>query len=129
MRRIMISLGVISAFILIVVIGDLWFMNRYAARMNEGLDAIANAGTYEEKRQRAEELDVLFEDQSFWAHRLIPTNRLEELSTLLHKLNAYIESEDENEVGATVEEIRARVNLLYSTELWRWYQSKGFRIE
>lgn len=129
MRRIIVSLCVISAFILMVVIGDLWFMNQYAAKMNKGLDAIDAAGTYEEKGECAKDLEALFKEQRFWAHRLIPTNRLEELETLLNKLKAYIKSEDENEVGATVAEIRARVDLLYSTDLWRWYQSGGFRIE
>ncbi len=129
MKRTMISLGVISVFILGIAIGDLWFMNRYAAGMNEGLDAIAAAESFDEKKMHTAQLEDFFVSQDFWAHRLIPTSRLEELETLLHKLNAYLETEDENEVSATVAEIKARVNLLYSTNLYHWYHPAGFSIE
>ena len=53
----------------------------------------------------------------------------EELEMLLHKLNAYLKTEDEHEIEATAAELRARVNLLYSTDLYHWYHPFQFRIE
>lgn len=129
MKRTLISLGLITVFILAVVIADLWFMTRYAEGMNTRLDAIAEAESYQEKKELAAELDDFFLSRNFWAHRLVPTGRMEELETLLHKLNAYIETEDTHEVVATVAEIRSRVNLLYSTSFYHWYHPAEFRIE
>lgn len=129
MKRTLISLGLITVFIITVVIADLWFMSRYAEGMNSRLDAIAEAKSYLEKKKLAKELDDFFVSQDFWAHRLVPTGRMEELETLLHKLNAYLETEDSHEVTATVAEIRSRVNLLYSTSIYHWYHPVEFRIE
>ncbi len=129
MKRTLISLCLILIFILSVVIADLWFMNRYADGMNRRLDAIVKADSYEEKKRLAGELDVFFVSHDFFAHRLVPTGRMEEMETLLHKLNAYIETEDSHEVAATVAELRSRVNLLYSTFMYRWYHPERFRIE
>lgn len=129
MKRTMTGLIVITVFVVAVVLADLWFMSQYAAGMNERLDAVANAEGFENQKYAAEELDRYFNEQDFWAHRFIPTGRMEELETLLHKLNAYITTEDEHEVLATAAEIRARVNLLYSTDLYHWYHPADFRIE
>lgn len=129
MKRTMTGLIVITVFVVAVVLADLWFMSQYAAGMNERLDAVANAEGFENQKHAAEELDRYFNEQDFWAHRFIPTGRMEELETLLHKLNAYIATEDEHEVLATAAEIRARVNLLYSTDLYHWYHPADFRIE
>ena len=129
MRRTVISLAVITVFILTVVIGDQWFMGRYADGFNERLDILEKAENLEEQKEGAAELDRFYKEGSFLAHRLIPTGRLEEIEMLLHKLNAYIETEDDHEVEATIAEIRARVNLLYSTNLYHWYHPLEFRIE
>jgi hypothetical protein len=129
MKRTIISLTVIIVFILAVVCADLWFMSSYAYGINRHLDAILEAHTLESKKQRATELDEFFANKDFWAHRLVPTGRMEELEMLLNKLNAYLKTNDEHEVEATVAEIRARVNLLYSTSIYHWYQPAEFRIE
>lgn len=129
MRRTWISFGLLSLFILAVVCGDLWFMSSYADGMNRRLDAITAAATMEEKKSCAAELDAYFTEKNFWAHRLVPTGRMEELETLLHKLNAYLKTEDEHEIEATVAELRARVNLLYSTTVYHWYHPAEFCIE
>lgn len=129
MKRTWISFGVLVVFILAVVCGDLWFMSSYADGMNRRLDAIMEAGTLEDKKSCAEDLDAYFVKKNFWAHRLVPTGRMEELETLLHKLNAYLNTADEHEIEATVAEIRARVNLLYSTDVYHWYHPAEFCIE
>jgi hypothetical protein len=129
MKRTVISLILILFFIRLVVCGDLWFMSGFADGMNNGLDAIRDAETFADKKLLANELDSFYESRSFWAHRLIPTGRMEELETLLHKLNAYLKVGDDYEVEATVAEIRARVNLLYSTSIYHWYHPAEFRIE
>ena len=129
MKRTVISLTVIIVFILAVICGDLWFMSSYAHGMNLRLDAIAQADSLEAKKQRAAELDEYFLKRNFWAHRLVPTGRMEELEALLHKLNAYLKTDDSHEVDATIAEIRARVNLLYSTTIYHWYHPAEFRIE
>ena len=117
MKRTLISFVLIVIFILGVVLGDLLFMSNYAEGMNQRLDMILSANTQEEMERYAAELDDFFVRKNFLAHRMIPTGRLEELETLLHKLNAYINTSDIHEIEATVAEIKSRVNLLYSTTL------------
>ena len=129
MKRTLISLSLITVFVLSVVIGDLWFMTHYVGGINDRLDKLEAAEGLDEQKACAAELDDFFVSHNFWAHRLVPTGRMEELETLLHKLNAYIETEDVHEVEATVAELRARANLLYSTDLYHWYQPMEFRIE
>ena len=129
MKRTIISLCIITVLIIAIVVGDLWFMSNFADGMNTRLDAIAGADTIVEKKQLAAELDNFYMKRNFWAHRLVPTNRMEDLETLLHKLNAYLKAEEENEIEATVAEVRARVNLLYSTSVYHWYHPTGFCIE
>ncbi|MBQ8894031.1 MAG: DUF4363 family protein [Clostridia bacterium] len=129
MKRTMVSLILIILFILAVVLGDLWFMSSYAEGMNDRLDALLEAKTLEEKKSCALDLDAFFEKRNFWAHRLVPTGRMEELETLLHKLNAYLKTDDAHEVEATVAEIRSRVNLLYSTAIYHWHHPTEFCIE
>lgn len=129
MKRTIVSLSLITVFILTVAIGDIWFMTGYADGMNRHLDAVEEARGYEEKKICALELDDYYQSKAFWAHRLVPTGRMEEIETLLHKLNAYIETRDDHEVEATVAELRARVNLLYSTSFYHWYHPTEFRIE
>lgn len=129
MKRTWISLVIIIVFIIGVSVLDLWFVSEFAAGMTARLDAVSAAETLPEKKELAEELDRYYQKQQFWAHRLIPTGRLEELEMLLHKLNAYLKTEDEHEIEATAAELRARVNLLYSTDLYHWYHPFQFRIE
>lgn len=129
MKRTVISLTLITVFILAVAWGDIYFMTGYAKGMNDRLDAVEQAESFEEKKICALSLDRFFRSKGFWAHRFIPTGRIEELETLLHKLNSYIETKDDHEVEATVAELRARVNLLYSTSIYHWYHPTEFRIE
>lgn len=129
MKRTIISLILITVFVVGVITADLWFMSSYAAEMNKQLDRIDEVSTFEEKRAEAKALDEYFESRNFWAHRLIPTGRLEEIETLLYKLNSYLVTADEHEVDATVAELKARVNLLYSTMIYHWYHPSDSRIE
>ncbi len=129
MKRTVISLTLITVFILAVALGDIYFMTGYAEGMNDHLDAVEKAVSFEEKKACALSMDQFFRSKEFWAHRFVPTGRIEELETLLHKLNSYIKTKDDHEVDATVAELRARVNLLYSTSVYHCYHPTGFRIE
>lgn len=129
MKRTMTSFIIITVFVFSVITADLWFMSRYADGMNKRLDRIDEVSSFEEKRTEAKALDEYFKRCDFWAHRLIPTGRLEEIETLLYKLNSYLVTADEHEVDATVAELKARVNLLYSTMIYHWYHLSDSRIE
>lgn len=129
MKRTLTSLIVITVFVVSVVVADLWFMSSYAKGMNERLEQIEKVETMEMKKEAVLDLEHYFKNKNFWAHRIVPTGRLEELETLLYKLNAYIAASDEHEVTATIAELRSRVNLLYSTNLYHWYHPAEFSIE
>lgn len=129
MKRTFISFGIILAFLLVIVGTDLVFMTSFADGMTKRLDLIIETENIDLQKQRAKELDDYFRSKEFFAHRFIPTDRIEEIETMLHKLNAYISEEDKNEIEATAAEIRARINLLYSTYIYHWYQPFEFRIE
>ena len=129
MKRTIMSLILITIFVVGIVVADLWFMSSYAAGMNERLDKIDEKSEIDDKRVAAKELDAFFEDRNFWAHRFVPTGRMEELETLLYKLNSYLSTEDEHEIDATVAELKARVNLLYSTMFYHWHHPSDSRIE
>ena len=117
MKRTIINLTLITVFLTAVTLGDLWFMHRYSGGMNERLNAVEDAGNYEDQIKASRSLDEYFRKNYYLAHRLIHTGRLDEVETLLHKLNAYIRTEDEHEVAATVAELRGRVDLLFNH--WR----------
>lgn len=129
MKRTFISFGIILAFLLVIVGTDLVFMTSFADGMTKRLDLIIETENIDLQKKRAKELDDYFRSKEFFAHRFIPTDRIEEIETMLHKLNAYISEEDKNEIEATAAEIRARINLLYSTYIYHWYQPFEFRIE
>ena len=129
MKRTFISFGIILAFLLVIVGTDLVFMTSFADGMTKRLDSIIETENIDLQKKRAKELDDYFRSKEFFAHRFIPTDRIEEIETMLHKLNAYISEEDKNEIEATAAEIRARINLLYSTYIYHWYQPFEFRIE
>ena len=129
MKRTIVSLILISLFVCGVVIFDVSFMTNYAKRMNELLDQVENAADSEAQKDAALQLDAYFEKQNFCAHRFVPTGMIDEIETLLYKLNAYISTNDEHEICATISEIRSKVNSLYSTSLYRWYHPPEFRIE
>lgn len=129
MKRTFISFGIILAFLLVIVGTDLVFMTAFADGMTKRLDLIIETENIDLQKKRAKELDDYFRSKEFFAHRFIPTDRIEEIETMLHKLNAYISEEDKNEIEATAAEIRARINLLYSTYIYHWYQPFEFRIE
>ncbi|MBQ7971787.1 MAG: DUF4363 family protein [Clostridia bacterium] len=129
MKQTFISFGIILAFLLVIVGTDLVFMTSFADGMTKRLDLIIETENIDLQKKRAKELDDYFRSKEFFAHRFIPTDRIEEIETMLHKLNAYISEEDKNEIEATAAEIRARINLLYSTYIYHWYQPFEFRIE
>ena len=129
MKRTFISLSVILFLISLVVFFDLAFMTKFADGMTSRLDLIVESKSIAEQQKLAKELNSFYKSKEFIAHRIIPTDRIEEIETMLHKLNAYIGEEDENEIGATAAEIRARVNLLYSTYVYHWHHPFEFRIE
>lgn len=129
MKRTIISLSLITLFVFGVVFFDLFFMTRYVGALNDRMDLLEHASSREEQIERALDLGEFFKEHKFWANRLIPTDRMEDMETLLHKLNAYIETEDVHEVEATIAELRSRVNLLYSTDPYHWYHPTRFRIE
>ncbi len=129
MKRTMVALGLITLFILTVVLLDFWFMTGFAKEMNNQLDRVEAAESFEEKKEFALKMDEYYSKRSFIAHRLVPTDRLDELKALLHKLNAYIQTKEEHEVLATTAEIRSKVNSMYSTAFYLWYHPEEFCIE
>lgn len=129
MKRTFISLAVILAFLILIIGVDLIFMTSFADGMTKRLTLIIESDNIAYQREKAKEMDDYFRSKDFFAHRFIPTDRIEEIETMLHKLNAYIDEEDANEIEATAAEIRARINLLYSTYIYHWYQPFDFRIE
>lgn len=129
MKRTFISFGILISLVLAVVGADLFFMTRFAAGITDRLDQISQEDLLDKKKEIAADLDRFYEKNSFWAHRVVPTDRLDEIEMLLHKLNAYLEEEDYNEIEATTAELRARINLLYSTNIYHWYHPFRFRIE
>ena len=129
MKRTFISLAVILAFLIFIIGTDLIFMTSFADGMTKRLTLIIESDNIAYQREKAKEMDDYFRSKEFFAHRFIPTDRIEEIETRLHKLNAYIDEEDANEIEATAAEIRARINLLYSTYIYHWYQPFDFRIE
>ena len=129
MKRTFISFMVIILFIITVVSADVYVITDFASEMTDRLDMISSTEDFQEQKALAEELDSVYESRRFWLHRFIPTGKLEDIETLLHKLNAYLKEEDEKEIEATAAEIRARVNFLYSTWLYHWYHPFRFRIE
>lgn len=129
MKRTFISLAVILAFLIFIIGTDLIFMTSFADGMTKRLTLIIESENIAYQKEKAKEMDDYFRSKEFFAHRFIPTDRIEEIETMLHKLNAYINEEDANEIEATAAEIRARINLLYSTYIYHWYQPFDFRIE
>ncbi len=129
MKRTFISLAVIILFLLLIIGTDLIFMTSFADGMTNRLNLIIETENVDLQKQRARDLDDYFRSKEFFAHRFIPTDRIEEIETMMHKLNAYINEEDKNEIEATATEIQARINLLYSTYIYHWHQPFEFRIE
>ena len=129
MKRTFICFWILISLVLAVVGADLFFMTRLASGMTDRLDRISREDLLDKKKEIALELDRFYDENSFWAHRVVPTDRLDEIEMLLHKLNAYMKEEDYNEIEATASELRARVNLLYSTNIYHWYHPFRFRIE
>lgn len=129
MKRTFISLAVILAFLLLIIGTDLVFMTTFTDGMTNRLQSIIETENIDLQKRRAKELDDYYQSKEFLAHRFIPTDRIEEIETMMHKLNAYINEKDENEIEATATEIQARINLLYSTFIYHWYQPFEFRIE
>lgn len=129
MKRTFISLAVIIFFLLLIIGTDLIFMTSFADGMTNRLNLIIETENIDLQKRLARELDDYYREKEFFAHRFIPTDRIEEIETMMHKLNAYINEEDKNEIEATAAEIQARINLLYSTYIYHWYQPFEFRIE
>ena len=116
-------------FIITVVAVDLWVMTSFVSGMTRRLDLISDSDELMVQKELAKDLDSFYESKRFWIHRFVPTGKVEDIETLLHKLNAYLKEEDYNEVEATVAELRTRVNVLYSTYIYHWYHPFHFRIE
>lgn len=129
MKRTFISLGIILFALMVIVVGDILFMTSFVSGMDRYTEKICEETRLEQRKILAAEMDQFYQKRSFWAHRLIPTDRVEEIEMLLHKLNAYLSDGDEHEIEATAAEIRARANLLYSTTIYHWYHPFRFRIE
>lgn len=129
MKRFFVCLGLIVAFIFTVLAADLWFMTEYADGMNQRLDAIEKASEFEEKIDRAADLAAYYESNSVYAHRLIPTSRLDEVEMLISRLIVFIKAEEGYEASATTAEIKSRINSLYSTMIYHWYHPRDFGIE
>ncbi len=128
MKRIIRCLLGIMAFVLAVSIFDAVFMSTFAKEMNECLDAVDQAETIEEMAREAKELERIYNKRNFFLHRLAPTMRLEEIEVSLSKLKAFLAVKNYDECLALSAEIRRRVNQLYSTGFYRWYQSGAKRI-
>ncbi len=129
MKRTFVSLGLIILFLVAVLAADLIFTTYYADGMLKRLDALEAVESFELKEAKTQELIDFFEKNDFLAHRLIPTNRMDELETLIFRLVSFLEAEEAYEVSATVSEIRARIHSLYSTSVYHWYHPREFGIE
>ena len=129
MRRTFISFTVIMLFIITVVSADVCVITDFSSGMTSRLDALSSTEDFQKQMALAEEIDSFFESRRFWLHRFVSTAKVDDIETLLHKLNAYLKERDEKEIEATTAEIRARVNFLYSTWLYHWYHPFRFRIE
>ncbi len=128
MKRIFGCFFGIIAFVLAVSIFDAVFMSSFAKEVNERLDAVDRAATMEEIEKEVAALERIFKERDFWLHRLVPTNRLEEIEVSLAKIKAFNVAGNEDECLGISAEIRSRVNQLYSTGFYRWYQSWFKRI-
>lgn len=128
MKRFLISLILILLFVGGSVVFDQWFMCRFAKEINGGLDRIVQAEEQSERDEAIKALNQCYDDRHPIADHLIFANRLEEIETLLYKLNAYVEAEDEEEILATAQELRARINLLHSLEFYRGNHPSDFSI-
>ncbi len=128
MKRFLISLILILLFVGGSVVYDQWFMCRFAKEMNDGIDGIIQAQHQSEKENAVEQLNECYAKRHPIADHLIFSNRLEEIETLLYKLNAYIEEQEDAEILATAQEMRSRINLLHSIEFYRGNRSGDFSI-
>lgn len=128
MKRFLISLILILLFVGGSVVYDQWFMCQFSKEMNNGIDGIIQAQNQLEKEGAVERLNKCYEKRHPIADHLIFSNRLEEIETLLYKLNAYIDREEDAEILATAQELRSRINLLHSIEFYRGNRSKDFGI-
>lgn len=129
MKRTFICFTLIMIFVVSVVAADIIIITDFSSGMTQRLDEISVSESFEEQKVMAKDLDSFFQSRRFWIHRLVPTGKAEDVETLLHKLNAYLKEDDKNEVEATVAELRARVNFLYSTWFYHWHHPFEFRIE
>lgn len=129
MKRTFISLGTIVLLLIAVLAFDIIFTTYYSDGMLKRLDLLESVGTFENKMNAAEELIAFYEKNDIIAHRLIPTNRMDELESSIYRLVAFLEAGEDYEVSATVAEIRARIHSLYSTWFYRWYHPRDFGIE
>ena len=112
MKRFVISLLLIFVFVSSAVAFDQWYVNRFKNQLNAGVDAVVEAGDERQRLAATEELNAVYDRARFIVSQFVFANRLEEVETLLRKLSAYIEIGNEEEIGATAEEFRSRVDLL-----------------
>ena len=122
MKRTFICFFGILVFVLSVSVFDGVFMSSFAENMESVLEEIQNVKSFDEMRDRADKMVDYYKSQEFLLHRLVPTNRLEEIEVSFVKLKAFLEVENYDECLAIAAEIESRVNQLYSTGFRNWYQ-------
>lgn len=114
MKRFVISLSLILLFIFAVILFDGWYIKTFKKEMNQGIDAIIAAENQAEFIAAGERLRDSYNRRKIILSKLVFTNRMEEMQTLVDKLMAYLDAENESEILATAAELRARINLLRS---------------
>lgn len=129
MKRFLISLILILLFVGGSVVYDQLFMCRFAKEMDEKIGRIVAAENQEACRDAVVELNSYYGKRHPIADHLIFSNRLEDIETLIYKLNAYVEEDDKKEILATAQELRARINMLHSIEFYRGNSPEDFRIK
>lgn len=128
MKRTLISLGVILISLIIVVSWNLAFVSQYAREMKRELDYLCEAESYAEMKKAVRRMESIHEKNEQMAYCLIPAGKVEEIKTLLNKLNSYVETGDIDEIKATASELASRINLMYSVNLFHWYPKESIGI-
>ena len=116
MKRIVVSLIAILVIVVFAVLSGILYSRAYV----EGFEGLLDELDCTQQKEAV--MDKMI--QYYWRHsaivcRIVPLSRMEEIETLLYKLNAYVKKGDEKETLATSEELRARVKMIYFMALWR----------
>ena len=123
MKRFVISLSLILVFIMGAIFFEHWYMQDFAFTMNGQITLLEEAVRKQENVSTAmEQLNDAYHRNRPIVSQLVFSNRLEEVETVLYKLNAYIKAADQSEINATIAELRARMRLLSSSQ--RYYRNQ-----